>query len=434
MNIPYYTTRQREGRPKWGYWAPCLARRNKRSGKIEPTLMAELGFKLVDCGEDGPTAWAIARSWNEKWKQARADHLAGKPVDAPSKIDRIYPPDSIGEGFAKFRKTGEWLGSKAERTREQWLRGWRYIEPVFGDVNPRTVAMEDIDLWYNGDLTGGVKGLVELYGVSEAYLAMKYWRALYAVLQTINRADGKRYVEAKDPSLGIRRKTPKKRQAIWLEGEAVRLVKRGIRTGYVGLAAALAVAWDTQFSPVDVRSVTLAKLFPEAQGPIFALDRAKTGRSALGTLSRRTQRLLWAYIDSLGFELHPNAPIFHTRGSGTGPKGGRPQPPAAYTKDTLSKDFRVVRALEFPAEEKLPVKQRRKVMDFRRSGAIEATAGQVDPAALAGKMANTIDQNKDLQQVYLPNHAAVVRLADEARLRGRQALRGSAVRNTEKGG
>jgi hypothetical protein len=44
-------------------------------------------------------------------------------------------------------------------------------------------------------------------------------------------------------------------------------------------------------------------------------------------------------------------------------------------------------------------------------------------------MANSIDQNKDLQATYLPNHAAVVRLADEGRLRGRAALRGTGGSN-----
>ncbi|MGB8400670.1 hypothetical protein [Bradyrhizobium sp.] len=66
---------------------------------------------------------------------------------------------------------------------------------------------------------------------------------------------------------------------------------------------------------------------------------------------------------------------------------------------------------------------KRTVMDFRRSGAVEATAGQVGPAALAGKMANAIDTNRDLQATYQPNHKAVVRLADEARARGRTLMR-----------
>jgi hypothetical protein len=62
-------------------------------------------------------------------------------------------------------------------------------------------------------------------------------------------------------------------------------------------------------------------------------------------------------------------------------------------------------------------------MDFRRSGAVEAHAGNVDPAALAAKMANSINQSKRLQDTYLPKRTTTVRLADEARRRGRQALR-----------
>jgi hypothetical protein len=77
-----------------------------------------------------------------------------------------------------------------------------------------------------------------------------------------------------------------------------------------------------------------------------------------------------------------------------------------------------VREAEFPGDG-------RRVSDFRRSGAIEAVAGQVDPAALAAKMANTIDDSREPQQTYLPNQAAVVRLADEARARGRSVLRGA---------
>jgi hypothetical protein len=52
-----------------------------------------------------------------------------------------------------------------------------------------------------------------------------------------------------------------------------------------------------------------------------------------------------------------------------------------------------VRRVEFPGD-------KRKLVDFRRSGAVEARAGKVDPAALAGKMANTIDQSKELQATY----------------------------------
>jgi hypothetical protein len=68
-------------------------------------------------------------------------------------------------------------------------------------------------------------------------------------------------------------------------------------------------------------------------------------------------------------------------------------------------------------------KEECKIMDFRRSGAVEMLAGGVTPEVMAGKMANTIDQNAELQAVYLPHNAAVVRLADEGRLKGRRKMR-----------
>jgi len=73
------------------------------------------------------------------------------------------------------------------------------------------------------------------------------------------------------------------RSSIWTEGEAVRLVKRAIRMKYAGLAAALAVAWDTMLSPNDVRALTTAQLRSDAQGSLFDPARAKTGKAAIGT-------------------------------------------------------------------------------------------------------------------------------------------------------
>jgi hypothetical protein len=62
-------------------------------------------------------------------------------------------------------------------------------------------------------------------------------------------------------------------------------------------------------------------------------------------------------------------------------------------------------------------------MDMRRTGAVEALAGDVDPGALAAKMANTISDSRDLQKTYQPVSMAAVRSADAARRRGRRAIR-----------
>jgi hypothetical protein len=83
----------------------------------------------------------------------------------------------------------------------------------------------------------------------EAHRCIKIWRALWKVAAALKycRKDD-------DPSSGIRNLEPEPRKDVWTDGEVVRLVKGAWRAGYRGLAAVMAVAWDTQLSPVDVGS------------------------------------------------------------------------------------------------------------------------------------------------------------------------------------
>ena len=127
----------------------------------------------------------------------------------------------------------------------------------------------------------------------------------------------------------------------------MRLVKRAWRMGYRGLAAALAVAWDTMLSPVDVRALTRAQLRGDAQGSLFAVARAKTGKAAIGTLSRRTNRLLDTYSATLPSNLLLSAPIFCTRGASRDARADvrgrrchtRPTPWATISARCVEKSF-----------------------------------------------------------------------------------------------
>lgn len=89
---------------------------------------------------------------------------------------------------------------------------------------------------------------------------MKTWRSIYCVMASM------KLVTGQDPSRAIRRKTPKGRHQIWSDGEVVRLVKGAWRPGYCGLACIIAVAWDTSFAPVDVRTLTPAQAFDLLSG------------------------------------------------------------------------------------------------------------------------------------------------------------------------
>jgi hypothetical protein len=210
-----------------------------------------------------------------------------------------------------------------------------------------------------------------------------------------------------DPSRAVRNRAPAPRFQRWSEGEATRLVKGAWRAGYNGLACVIAVAWDTQFSPVDVRTLAARHRILDRGRLIFdrqAEGRTKTGRAAIGTVSRRTERLVAAYNEKFGTVLHPDAVLFRNRSG------------AAYRENTLADDFAAVRARVFPGD-------RRRLMDMRRSGTVEAVAGGATGMGLAAKMANSIDRSNTLHKTYAPVDVDTVRDVDDARVRGRRKMR-----------
>lgn len=376
VKIRYYKVR-RNGR---GFWEPTQA-------------MKAYGFVSTPCGHDGPSAWAIAEDMNARWQEARRTAKI-KPVvpESTPQHMKVYKTKSLGEAFQNYRLTHEWE-RKAPRTREDWERGWKRIEGTFGNHRPNDVDLGVISDWRIAIETK--------YGLREAHRAMKIWRALWKVAAAMKycRAD-------EDPSLAVRNSEPKGRSQTWTEGEAVRLVKRALRMEYYGLASALACMWDGAVSPVDARSLTLAQHHKDEHGTWFELGRAKTGRDAVLTLSRRSERLLEWYLEKTFGNARPisSMAIFRTR------RGNK------YLKNAFSEDFRDIRAVEFPGDKRM-------MLDFRRSGAVEAVAGGAAPAQLSAKMANSMGQSKKLEATYAPVRVAAVRGADEARKAGRTRLR-----------
>jgi hypothetical protein len=333
------------------------------------------GAKAVACGQDGPEARRRALDAYEAWKGRRAS--SGRPKAAPAR-------GTLAAAFEEFRKTPEW-NSKEPRTREEWDRCWRRIAPAFGGCKPSSVTLAQISRFR--------QILEQEVSLREAHRCVKIWRALWqvaAALKYCQRDD--------DPSFGVRNIEPQPRKSSWAHGEVVRLAKGAWRSGYKGLAVAIAVAWDTSLSPVDVRSLRPI----DREGDAFNVERAKTGQSAIGTISRRSVWALDAYLADFGADVAPTAPIFRNR-------SGR-----AYSKDTLGDDFRDVRAIVFGANEK------RTLADFRRSGTIEAIRGGAADGQIAAKMANRFDKSSSLRKTYSPVDLASVRAADEARKRGRK--------------
>src|SRR5262249_18140194 len=191
----------------------------------------------------------------------------------------------------------------------------------------------------------------------------------------------------------------------WPEGEVVRVAKRAWRMGYYGLAAVIAVAWDTQLGPGDVRALRASQLAQAGAGEAFFTERTKTGKPVGGILSMRSLKVLEAYLKRLGVELHGDAYIFRNRSG------------APYSSDTLGDDFRDVRAAEFG-----PLDRRTIGHDFRRTGAVEAIAGGAKAEQLAHAMGNTLSASNALFATYVPVNIASLRDVMAARRAGRRKL------------
>jgi hypothetical protein len=176
--------------------------------------------------------------------------------------------------------------------------------------------------------------------------------------------------------------------------------------GYHGLAAVIAVAWDTQLSPGDVRVLRASQLARSAAGEAFFTERGKTGKPVGGLLSLRAMTVLTAYLEKLGVELHGDAYVFRNR-SGT-----------PYSSDTLGDDFRDVRAVEFG-----PLERRTIGHDFRRTGAVEAITGGAKAEQVAHAMGNTLSASNALFATYVPVNVTTLRDVMAARRAGRRRLR-----------
>jgi hypothetical protein len=368
-----------------GFWRP--------SAKLKL-----LGFQDVPCGPVGPSAWAIA----DKWNQRAAATLCGEQAPLidmttlsreEAEAVRRYPRGSVGAAFQAFIRTEEWSARALSNRTKVWWPAWFRIRAMWGDVDPNTITFEMMSAWR--------KQIEDNHGRDVAHKTLKIWRALWKIMR------GMKIARDVDPSLGVRNRAPQPRSQRWSEGEAVRLVKGAWRAGYSGMACIIAIAWDSTFSPVDVRTLRNRHMKVLTHGLIFDRSvegRQKTGRAALGTVSRRTQRLVKTYLNDRGVELHAEAFLFCTR-SGT-----------YYREATLAHDFAAVRELVFKGD-------RRRLMDMRRSGAAEAVAGEAKPGTLSAKMANSIESSNLLHKTYSPVDLASVRSADAARLRGRRRMR-----------
>ena len=206
--------------------------------------------------------------------------------------------------------------------------------------------------------------LVVQVSETEAHRMIKIWRALWKKMAWFGFP---RVGPRSRPCLHQLRPEAAERRLVRGRGGAPD--QRSLASEYQGLAALLAVGWESQLSPVDVRKLRVGDMRRDPIGTWFEVASAKTGREALATLSQRTTRLLRAYMASFAAEPMDVLPIFVNRSG------------APYSKDTLGGDFPAVRGnVSDP-----------KTASSKTSAALaQSRRWNVPPAKLSSNMANTL--------------------------------------------
>ncbi len=360
--------------------------------------MLQHGFRPLPLGPDDEAARRKGMDLYEKWVKIRDGGIEVEMPAGPKTKDvvcaaRSYPHGSVGEAWQRWIRTEEWAKMAPTTRNKIWWEAWtKRIEPAFADQRPDFIAMQDISLWR--------KKIEGASGMDAAHKALKVWRAFWRVMKAM------RYTQLSDPSEKVVNKAPPTRTEKWKHGEAMRLTKRAWRMGFRGLACIVVTAWDAGFAPVDCRSIRAKHLMEDRKNGRLVFDlsqegRGKTGVPVIGTLSPFGDWLVRRYLIEFGAKLTPDAFLFRMR------KGG------PYGESRLGNDFAKVREAEMPGED-------RQLRDMRRSGVMEAFAGDAKPENIAEKFGNSINHSNVLFRTYNPVDLEKVRLADKQRLVGRR--------------
>jgi len=208
--------------------------------------MRKYGFRLITFGRElTPADKARAIALNDEWDKVRAGQ---QPL---AQAEAAYAPGTIGHGYERAVKlrAAQWASQGIKRTAEQakrddWSRAWRWLGPTFGHARPHDIRPEHfLSLNAHGEAIGLLPKIEARVSKTERHRVVKVWRALWKKLATFGCVpDG-----MKDPSLAFSNTAPEPRQAVWAHREVMLLVQRAWRMEYRGLAALIAVSWDTMF-------------------------------------------------------------------------------------------------------------------------------------------------------------------------------------------
>src|SRR3954469_15685843 len=208
------------------------------------------------------------------------------------------------------------------------------------------------------------------------------------------------------PASGLKNPQAPGRAVIIFAAEVLTLIRKADADGYHGLAIMMRIMWDTLFSPIDVWTLTPSQLKPHGKGGYVERRRTKTQAAAYGWLPPETWAALRADTAGLPFELPPDTPFIRQRNG-----------QAYRSKDTVGDDFRAVRSAHLPADRQVV-----QLIDFRRSGNVEADVARADKSTMGEILANGLASSAFLDATYTPPTVTKAKEVAELRAQGRRKL------------
>lgn len=355
--------------------------------------MRALGFEPKPLGPETPESQAEALRLAGEWDKART---------AQGQISH-YPPGSFGEFWDRFRRTEAWK-KKGLRTREDYERAWRHIDS-WRPAQTRPFLSRTIISRVTTELCEAfVAHLEATVSANERHRTVKWLKVLLA--DAIVRLR----LGYASPAAKIPNPQPAGRSAIWLGAEIEDMAAGAAIAGFEGMSLAIWAAWETMFSPVDVRTLRPHQLKRDADGFYIVAERAKTGKEAFAAVSDDLGFELTAYLKRQDRAEADDTPIFRQR-------DGLPY----RTKDTFAGDFRDVRGFMFPGDT-------RQLLDIRRSANVEADAAGADKKTMGELLANGLADSKFLEETYTPSTVTKAREVAAQRVAGRAKLAGEVER------
>lgn len=347
--VRYYTVKK--GR---AFWAP---------GKFGSSY----GFpKSQPLGPAGPAALAAAVIWNGRLDDARAASRSATAV-VPT-----HPLGSLGHFYEVFRTKTAWR-LMALRTRDDYERAWPEIEARFGTRLCTRISADDSERFHAEIHPAHNEG--SPYSWNEAHRILKVWRALLGALVSYE-------IRASAPIGRVSNPSPKGRSALWTHDDVLILCWVASLMGHKGMAAGIRLAWGAMLAPVDVWMLPRSGWRTGASRTQVATQREKTSKRVLHAVGTDTLEVVDAYLASMPVLL-PDAKLIRRY-------NGAPY----RSKDTFGDDFRAVRAIAFPGDD-------RQFLDLRRSALTEARLGGATKDDIGLAAANSVDRSVKLEETYL---------------------------------